>query len=418
MTEHSHRLPIVFILITLVLDAIGIGLILPVMPDLIRDIEGAGLSDAAIWGGVLATVFAVMQFLCGPLVGNLSDRFGRRPVLLISLATMALDYVVMALAGSIWLLLAARVIGGVTASTQATASAFLADISRPEQKAARFGMVGASFGIGFVIGPVIGGFLGEFGPRAPFWAAAGLAGVNFLFGLLVLPETVTERTRRRFDLRRANPLGAFREMRRLPGVAPLLVLFFLYEFAMFIYPAIWAYFTQYRFGWSPGTVGISLAMFGIGVAAVQGGLIRVILRALGERFTVWYGLGYNLLAFLLIGVIESGRAILLLTPLIALGAVVTPALLAMMSRAAGDNQQGEVQGTVSSLRSVAMILSPLVMTQLFAAFTSPQAKVHLPGAPFFLAAGVMGICGLVFAYGGRLKPPGKTHRCPESAESR
>ncbi|TCP44174.1 TCR/Tet family MFS transporter [Rhodovulum marinum] len=396
MTESSNRLPITFVLITLVLDAIGIGLILPVMPDLIRDIEGVDVSQAAVWGGILMTSFAVMQFLCGPLIGNLSDRFGRRPVLLISLATMALDYVVMALAGSIWLLLAARIVGGVTASTQATASAFLADISPPEKKAARFGMVGASFGIGFVIGPLIGGFLGELGPRAPFWAAAALATANLVFGWLVLPETVTDRIRRPFQWRRANPLGAFREMGRLPGVRPLFLLFFLYEFAMFIYPAIWAYFTQYRFGWSAGTIGISLAMFGIGVAAVQGGLIRVILRVLGERNTVWYGLIYNFFAFLAIGFIDNSMAILLLTPMIALGAVVTPAVLGIMSKAAGDDQQGELQGAISSTRSVAMILSPLVMTQIFAWFSGAGAAVDMPGAPFALAAAMMIVCGFAF----------------------
>lgn len=396
MTQATHRLPIIFILITLVLDAIGIGLILPVMPDLIRDIEGVGLSDAAVWGGILATAFAVVQFLCGPLVGNLSDWFGRRPVLLVSLATMALDYVVMALAGSIWLLLAARIVGGVTAATQSTASAFIADISKPEDKAARFGMVGASFGIGFVIGPLIGGFLAEFGPRAPFWAAAGLATANLIFGYFVLPETVTDRIRRPFEWRRANPLGAFRSMGRLPGVRPLLLLFFLYEFAMFIYPAIWAYFTQFRFGWSPGTVGISLALFGIGVAAVQGGLIRVYLRVLGERNTVWFGLGYNFCAFLAIAFIDSSTAILVLTPLIALGAVVTPGLLGIMSKAAGDNQQGELQGAVSSIRSIAMVLSPLVMTQIFAAFTRDDAAPIMPGAPFLLAAATMMVCAVVF----------------------
>ncbi|GAA0295332.1 TCR/Tet family MFS transporter [Rhodovulum strictum] len=396
MSQPKTRLPIIFILITLILDAIGIGLILPVMPDLIRDIEGVGLSDAAIWGGILATSFAVMQFLCGPLVGNLSDRYGRRPVLLISLATMALDYVVMALAGSIWLLFAARIVGGITAATQATAGAFIADISPPERKAARFGLIGATFGIGFVLGPLIGGFLGELGPRAPFWAAAALATANLIFGWFVLPETVTDRIRRPFEWRRANPLGAFREMGRLPGVRPLLALFFLYECAMFIYPAIWAYFTQYRFGWSTGTIGISLAMFGIGIAAVQGGLIRVILRVLGERGTVWYGLSYNFVAFLIIGLVDNSTAILLMTPLLALGAVVTPAILGLMSKAAHDNQQGELQGAISSTRSVAMILSPIAMTQIFAAFTREGAPMILPGAPFLLAASLMIVCALVF----------------------
>lgn len=384
-----------FILVTLALDAMGIGLILPVMPDLIAEVGGTGLAGAAVWGGILAAAFAVMQFVFGPIVGALSDRYGRRPVLLVSLVVMCLDYLLMAVAGSIWLLLAARIIGGITAATQSTATAFIADITPPERKAARFGLVGAAFGAGFVLGPVIGGLLGEMGTRAPFVAAAALAGANALLGFLVLPETVTDRTRRPFRLARANPLSAFRGMAGLPGVGRFLALFFLYEFAFIVYPAVWAYFGKAAFGWSPGMVGLSLALFGISVAVVQAGLIRLILARLGEAGTILWGLGFNLLAFVVIAMVRDGQLALWLVPLTALGAVVTPALQAQMSKAAPDDRQGELQGVISSARSVAQILAPLAMTQIFWAFTSGDGP-GFPGAPFLVSAALMVLCLAVF----------------------
>ncbi len=392
----KSRLPFVFIFLTLVLDAIGIGLILPVMPDLIREVNGGALGEAAIWGGILVTSFAVMQFLFGPVVGNLSDRFGRRPVLLVSLAVMAADYIVMAVAGSIWLLLIARLVGGITAATQSTALAFIADISKPEEKAKNFGLMGAAFGIGFVIGPAIGGGLAEFGTRAPFWAAAILAILNLLLGWFVMPETVTDKIRRKFEIRRANPFGAFKALNKLPGVTRYLLLFFFYELAFIVYPATWAYFTQERFGWEPGMVGLSLALFGTAMVVVQGGLIRVVLPWFGERGTVLWGFCFNALAFLCLAVVTSSTLVLILTPLTALGAVVTPALQGIMSRKAEDNQQGELQGIVSSIRSVAYIIGPLVMTQTFAAFTLSPSLPYLPGAPFVLSMLLMAVCLTIF----------------------
>lgn len=391
----SQRLPIAFILMTLALDAMGIGLILPVMPDLIREVTGGTLAEAALWGGVLTTSFAVMQFLFGPALGALSDRFGRRPVLLVSLAVMAADYMIMALAGTIWLLLFARVAGGITAATHATATAWIADISSPEEKAARFGLTGAAFGLGFVLGPMVGGLLSEFGTRAPFWAAGGLALLNLALGWAVLRETVTDRIRRAFSWRRANPFGAFRQMGRLPGVQRMLLLVFLYEFAFLVYPATWAYFAAARFGWSAATIGASLALFGIAIAAVQGGLIRLILRRLGEAGTVMWGFSFNAVAFLFMAFVQDGTVALAFTPFLALGAVVTPALQGLMSRTVPDDAQGELQGVVGSARAVAMILSPLVMTGVFAAFTAPGATLHLPGAAFLLSMALMVVCGLV-----------------------
>ena len=314
-----HRPALIFILITVMLDAMGIGLIMPVMPDLIVEVQGGSLANAALWGGILSTVFAIMQFLFGPLIGNLSDRFGRRPVLLISLVVMTVDYLVMAVAGSMALLLVGRVVGGIATATSGTASAYVADISAPKDKAANFGLIGAAFGIGFVLGPLIGGLLGGYGTRAPFYAAAALSALNAVFGYVVLRETVTDRIRRPFYWRRANPLGALRHLGKLPGIRPLLVMYFLYQVAFHVYPSVWSFFTQERFGWGPGTIGLSLALFGIMMALVQGVLIRFVLRWLGERNTVVYGHVFDVFAFAALAFVTSGALALVLTPLAALG---------------------------------------------------------------------------------------------------
>ncbi|MEX0338932.1 MAG: TCR/Tet family MFS transporter [Arenibacterium sp.] len=380
------KLPVLFILITVTLDAMGIGLILPIMPDLIQEVQVGSLANAALWGGVLATAFSIMQFTFGPMMGSLSDRYGRRPVLLISLFFMALDYLVMALAGSIWLLLAARIVGGITAATHGTASAYMADISTREEKAANFGLIGAGFGVGFVLGPVIGGLLGEMGTRAPFYAAAGLSALNFLFGYFVLKETVTDRTRRDFAWRRANPFGAFKSLSALPGIRPLVIVFFVYSVALYVYPAIWTYFSQARFGWGTQMIGVSLAVYGISSAAVQAGLIRVMLRKYGERRTVVYGFVFEIVACLALAIVSKGLIALILTPIAALGAVISPALQGIMSSSVGDDAQGELQGLLTSTYALAAIVSPLMMTSVFAAFTTEGAALHLPGAPFVLAA--------------------------------
>ncbi len=390
------RLPVVFILITVMIDAMGIGLMIPVMPDLIREVTGGDLANAALWGGVLTTVFAVMQFLFGPVIGNLSDRFGRRPVLLISLVVMAADYVVMAVAGTMWLLLLGRIVGGITSATQATASAYMADISDPDKKAQNFGLVGAAFGLGFVIGPLLGGLLGEWGTRAPFWAAAALAGANAVLGYFVLRETVTDTIRRPFEWRRANPFGAFKSLGELPGLGRLFSVFFLYQVAFFVYPAVWAYYGQARFGWNAGMIGLSLGLFGIMMAVVQGGLIRLILARLGERGTVIYGLVFDVFAFGALAFVTSGTVALILTPLAALGAVITPALQGIMSKAVGVKRQGELQGALTSVGAIAMIVSPMVMTGVFAQYTRAEADVFFPGAPFLLSLALIVVALVVF----------------------
>ena len=385
---------VVFILITVLIDSMGIGLIIPVMPALIREVQGTGIASAVLWGAVLSVAFAAMQFLFGPLLGNLSDRFGRRPVLLTSLVVLALDYLIMAVAGSIWLLLAGRIVGGITAATHSTANAYMADISSPDDKAANFGLVGAAFGLGFVLGPAMGGFLAEFGTRAPFYAAAVLAAANAVFGYYVLKETVDDRIRRPFAWRRANPFGAFRHIRALPGVAGLLLVYFLYQLAFGVYPAVWAYYTQLRFDWSEAMVGLSLALFGISLAIVQGALVRPAIRLMGERGSVIYGHGADIVVFVLIAAVWSGPLLLLLAPLSALPGVITPALQGIMSKRVSDDAQGELQGVLTSASAVAMILSYPLMSLTFWGFSHDGAPVFFPGAPF-VVAGLLIVIGLI-----------------------
>ncbi|WP_171100585.1 TCR/Tet family MFS transporter [Ruegeria sp. HKCCD7255] len=385
------RLPFVFILGTVMIDAMGIGLVLPIMPQLIVEVQGGSLANAAIWGGVLSTAFAAMQFLFGPVLGNLSDAYGRRRVMLVSLFVMALDYIVMAVAGSIWLLLIGRLVGGITAATHSTAAAFMADVSKPHEKAANFGLLGAAFGLGFVLGPILGGILAEFGTRAPFWAAAGLSALGCLLGFLVMPETVKDENRRPFRWRRAHPARALLAIAELPGIRPLLWVYFLYSVSIYVYPAIWAYFTLERFGWSPQMIGLSLGMYGLAMAAVQGGLIRPATRILGERVTIIVGMAFEIFSYVLLAFLTNGLIVLLLIPITALGAVVTPALQAMMSRATPDSQQGELQGVLAALHALSMIVSPLVMTGVFAYFIGPDTPFYLPGAPFLLALVLMGL---------------------------
>ena len=392
----NKRLAFVFIIITLTIDAMGIGLIIPVMPELLREIGGGDLGNAAIWGGVLSTVFAAMQFLVGPTLGSMSDRYGRRPVLLISLVVIAVDFVVMGLAHSIWLLVITRIVGGIAAATQSTAAAFIADISTPENRSANFGILGATFGVGFVLGPLLGGLLGEFGFRVPFFAAAGLATFNLILGYFVLPETVTDKIRRPFDPARSNPLGALRQIRKITGLARFLVVFFLYEFAFYVYPAVWVYFSKTQFGWNSAMIGLSLASFGISIAVVQGLFIRHIIPKLGERKTIVFGLVFNISVFLVLGFITSAFWAFLLAPVSALGAIVIPAMRGIMANKAEDNQQGEVQGIVASTQSLAVIFAPLVLTYVFYASTRPESSFNLPGAPFLFSAAIVSLSLAIF----------------------
>jgi DHA1 family tetracycline resistance protein-like MFS transporter len=355
---------------------------------------GTDLSHAAIWGGVLTAAFGLMQFLCGPIVGNLSDRYGRRPVLLVSLAVMAVDYLVMAVAHTIWLLLAARLIAGIASSTHSTAAAYTADLSRPEERARNFGLIGAAFGLGFVAGPLIGGLLATIDTRAPFWAAAAFAAANLIFGLFVLPETVTDRIRRPFSWARANPLASFRAIGHLPGTGRLLAVHFTYTFAFYVYPSIWAFYGHARFGWDAWMIGLSLAFFGLCIALAQSLGVAPAIRLWGERRTAQYAMLLDVGTFIVYGLLTSGTWALIFTPIAAISGVAGPALGGLLSNATPDDQQGELQGIIASLTALATSLSPLVMTQVFAAFTRPDGP-YAPGVPFLVSAGLMVACVLI-----------------------
>jgi len=382
----KKNLPVYFIFITTVLDSMGIGIIMPVMPELIQEVGNFNLSDAAKWGGWLTVVFAINQFLFSPTLGGLSDAYGRRPVLLLSLLVMTIDYLVLVFAQSMWLLFAARIVGGITAATQSTASAYMADISTDEDKAKNFGLLGAAFGVGFILGPLVGGLLAEYGSRAPFLAAAALAFLNMLFGYFVLPETVTPSMSRPFSWNRANPFGAFRQMKKLPGMLPLLSVFLLLSIAFFVYPAVWAYFGRAQFSWDAGMVGLTLACYGLGVVIIQGGLIRPILKKLGERNTAITGMCIHLLSFLTYPFLTQTWQIFAFLPISVFSALAMPALQGIMSNSVPRNAQGELQGAMGSLTALATIISPLVMTQAFSFFTNERTPFYLPSAPFLLSA--------------------------------
>ena len=398
-----QNLALTFVLLTVTLDAIGIGIIFPVMPDLMMQVTPGSLSQAAVWGGVIVTSFAVMQFLFGPVVGNLSDHFGRRPVLLVSVAVMAADYVVMALAQTVWLLLITRMINGISSATQSTTSAYVADISAPDDRASRFGLIGAGFGFGFVAGPIIGGLVASIDARAPFWVAACLGAANFLFGLFALPESLSADRRRPFSLARANPLASFAAIRKLPGLRRLLLVSFIYALTFNVWPAIWSYYGHEAFNWSAKWIGISLGIFGLSMAFVQAVLIGPIVRALGERRTATVGMTAEVATYVFFGFVTSGFWALIAIPFTAIGGITGPALQAMMSRGTPEDQQGELQGINTSLNALAMILAPLVMTSIFAIFTGPSAPFHLPGAPFLLSAVLMVAAVAVFVAGTREK---------------
>ena len=393
----TMRLSLIFIMITVTLDAMGIGLILPVMPDLIEEVQGITLSDAAIWGGILSASYAVMQFIFSPIIGNLSDRFGRRPILLISLLVMTVDYLIMSQANSIWLLLLGRIIAGIAAATHATALAYMADISPAEKRAQNFGLISAGFGMGFILGPVLGGILGGLDPRAPFYAAALLAGLNLIFGIFVAPETLRAENHRPFKWARANPLGGFMEIGALPNLTPLLAVMLAYQISNFVYPTIWAYYTQAAFGWDTGLIGASLAAYGVAIAVTQGALIRPILSYLGEARAVRYGLILNILSLWGYGFAPEAWMVWVLIPISSVGAVVAPAMQALMSRAAGADQQGALQGVLASCSALSMIISPLVMTQAFFWFTREGANLYLPGAAFLVSSLLM-VASLVIFY--------------------
>jgi DHA1 family tetracycline resistance protein-like MFS transporter len=390
---NNSKLPIFVILTTVVLDSMGIGIIIPVMPALFAEVTGSEkISDIAIWGGLLASTFALMQFIFGPILGALSDRYGRKPILLLALFVMAAYYLLMGFAQTLWLLFLGRLIGGITAATHATANAYMADISSPEEKAARFGMLGAGFGLGFVLGPLIGGLLGEWGPRAPFFAAAMLAAANGVLCYFVLKESLKTKNRREFMWYRANPIGAILDLRKFEGIYSLLLVFLLFTIGTSIYAAIWPFFTVERFSWSPGMIGISLTIYGVCFAIVQGVLVRPAIKIWGEKKTIIIGFCFEFSAMVTFAFLTDGKILIILIPLASLGVLAQPAIQAILSKSVGDDRQGAIQGVASSLNAIAMVITPITMTWILAVFSDKTAKYYFPGMPFLFSALMVLLC--------------------------
>jgi len=399
--QSASRRAVAFVFVTVLIDAMGIGIIIPVMPDLIRELTDLPLGAAALWGGYLSFVYALMQFAFGPTLGNLSDRFGRRPVLLVSLFALAVDYLIMGFAPTLWLLFAGRALAGIAGATYSTANAFMADISPPDRRAQNFGLIGAGFGVGFIAGPVIGGLAAELGTRAPFFFAAALAMVNFAYGALVLPETLAPENRRRFDWRRANPFGATRQIASMPMVAWFFVAMFLFDLAHHSYPAVWSFYTKEAFAWTNAEIGLSLAIVGISFAVAQGWLIRVVIPRMGEVSTAFWGFVLSIVGLVGFGLATEGWMVYVIIPFTGLGALITPAMTALMSRRVPADAQGELQGALTGVLGVTLIISPVLMTQIFGHFTSASAPVYLPGAPFLAAAVLMALALVPFSVGAR-----------------
>jgi DHA1 family tetracycline resistance protein-like MFS transporter len=383
------RHALLFILITIFVDTVAFGIIIPVLPKLIAELGATDISEAASYGGMLMFVFALMQFLFAPVIGNLSDRFGRRPVLLVSLTALGVDYVIMGFAPSLVWLFVGRMIAGVAAATFATANAYIADITDEQERAARFGLIGAAWGVGFVLGPALGGLLGEFDMRLPFFGAAGLALVNVIYGFVVLPETLTEENRRPFTFWRANPVGALASIRRYPVIVGLFGALALYFLAHDVNPSTWTYYVLHKFHWSTGQIGVALAVVGLSGAVVSGVLVGPVVKRLGEAGAVYVGFALSGLSFVGYALASEGW---MLFPWIIIGSamgLVMPALRSMMASVVPDDGQGELQGAISSLMGLTAIVAPLVMTQMFRYFSSETAPVYFPGAPFLLASCLM-----------------------------
>ncbi len=377
---------LLFIFITVLLDSIGLGIIIPVMPELIMELTGEGLGKAATYGGWMLFLYAAVQFLCAPLIGNLSDRFGRRVVLLMSLFAFGCDYLLMGFAPTLSWLFVGRFIAGIAGATYSPAYAFIADISTPEKRPQNFGLVGAAFGMGFILGPVIGGLLGDFGPRIPFFVAAGIAFLTFAYGFLVLPESLPEDQRRPFQLSRANPLGTLLHLRKFPALIGGLGVLFLYYMAHHVCPATWSYFTIERFGWSERQIGYSLGGIGLAMAFSQGYLTRVLIPRLGPRRAAVLGIVAASVAYVGFAFATAGWMLFAWMTLWALCGLTAPSIQGILSSRIPADAQGELQGGIASLGSLAAIVAPPVMTQLFGYFTSAKAPVYLPGAAFLLAA--------------------------------
>lgn len=375
-----------FVLVTLLIDMIGFGIIIPVMPGLIQELTGGSVSLAATYGGWLLAAYSITQFICSPVVGGLSDRFGRRPIILASLFGFTLDYLFLAFAPSIGWLFVGRIIAGIMGASFTTASAYIADVSTPETRAQNFGLIGAIFGLGFIVGPMLGGFLGDFGPRVPFVVTAALTAINFVYGWLFLPESLKPENRRAFDWKRANPVGTLLSIWQYKVVAGLFVALTLLNVASHAVQSNWPYFVIEKFQWTTTMIGLSLAVVGLVFVAVQGGLIRVVMPKLGPQRTVYVGLMFYAVGFLLFAIANESWMMYAITVVYCLGGIAGPALQGIISNEVPANAQGELQGAFAGLMSITSVIGPLLMNSIFAWFVRPEAPVYFPGAAMVLGA--------------------------------
>lgn len=395
--SQSRTPALVFIFITMLIDVIGFGLIIPVLPRLLEELTGGGLSTAARWGGILMFTYAAMQFLFSPIIGGLSDRYGRRPVILASLFAFSIDFVIQGFAPSLWWFFVGRVLAGITGASFTSGMAYIADVSPPEKRAQNFGLVGAAFGMGFIIGPLLGGVVSYYyGVRAPFFAAAGLAMLNWLYGYFILPESLAPENRRPFDWKRANPIGSLLSLRRYPIILSLVASLICIYVAGHANQSTWTYITMMKFNWDERWVGYSLAFVGLMTGIVQGGLTRILIPKLGQRNSVFIGLGLYAVGFLLFAFATQGWMMFAFMIPFSLGGIAGPSLQGIISGQVPDNEQGELQGALTSLISLTSIIGPLLMTYLFAYFTAPASSVQFPGAPFLMGA-VLSLLSMLLA---------------------
>lgn len=393
-----RRAAVAFVFVTVLLDMLAFGIVIPVLPHLVRQFVGGDLATAALTVGVFGSAFALAQFLASPVQGALSDRFGRRPVILLSNTGLALDFVLMAVADTLPLLFLGRVIAGITAASVSTANAYIADVTPPERRAGAFGFLGAAFGIGFVLGPVLGGWLGSIDLRLPFWIAAGLAAANVCWGLLVLPESLPREKRAPFRWRNASPIGAWQLVRAHPSVVGLVLAVVLSQFAHYVLPSTFVLYAHHRYGWDEREVGTVLALVGIANALVQGVLVRVLVPKIGEARALVAGLTLGALGFATMGLAASGPAFLAAIPLLALWGLGGPAAQALMTRRVGADEQGRLQGAVTSFASATGIVAPFLFASAFAAGVRDGARAEFPGAAFLIAAVLLAIAAVI---GGR-----------------
>jgi len=383
----NRRASVVFVLITLFIDILGMGLVIPILPRLVQSLLGGAIGEASFVYGLLLSLYAVMQFVCAPLLGALSDRFGRRPIILLALAGLGVDYVLLSFAPSIGWLVVGRTVAGVLGATYTPAGAYIADVSPPEKRAANFGLVGLAFGLGFIAGPALGGLLGQSNLRLPFMVCAVLTLCNFLFGLLVMPESLRPENRRTVNWAQTNPVGALRAVWRHRSVAMILPIFLVAQLAQQMLQSVWVPYTSYRYDWSVTDVGLSLAIVGLLFALSQGALVRPIVARFGELRTLMIALVVAVFGMLLFGLATQGWMMYAFTALYCLGlGLLNPSAQGLMSRLVPANEQGLLQGAMTSVMTGSMIVAPPVANGLFAMFISPQAPVNLPGAPFFLGS--------------------------------